>query len=196
MSWRRAVSNTLNVVAIEPETKSWMWVLDRECEECGFDTRAFPPEEIGRMSRTAGEPWPALLAHPLARRRPSDDTWSALEYGCHVRDAFRLGSYRLQRMLHEDNPHFENWDQDETAVAERYDLQDPLVVGVEVLEAATTFADLYDTVTPDQWQRPGLRSDGSRFTVESFGRYFVHDPVHHLEDVRRGFAEIDGAADA
>ena len=30
------------------------------------------------------------------------------------------------------------------------------------------------------------RSDGVAFTVVSFARYFLHDPVHHLDDVRRG----------
>jgi hypothetical protein len=27
------------------------------------------------------------------------------------------------------------------------------------------------------------RSDGARFTVASFARYMVHDPIHHLYDV-------------
>jgi hypothetical protein len=178
-------------VTIEPETKNWTWVLERECEECGFDTQSFPPEQIGPMSRDAGEPWPALLAHPLVRVRPTEYCWSALEYGCHVRDVFRLGSYRLERMLNEDNPRFANWDQDATAVAERYDIQEPSVVADELVAAATALADLYDTVAPDQWQRPGLRSDGSRFTVESFGRYFLHDPMHHILDVRRGFEALN-----
>jgi hypothetical protein len=38
-------------------------------------------------------------------------------------------------------------------------------------------------VTEDQYQRSGRRSDGARFTVETFARYFIHDPVHHLHDV-------------
>jgi hypothetical protein len=33
------------------------------------------------------------------------------------------------------------------------------------------------------WDRPGLRSNGSRFTVASLGRYHLHDVVHHLRDV-------------
>ena len=178
-------------MTIEPETKNWTWVLERACEECEFDTQSFPPEEIGALSRDSAQPWPALLAHPLARLRPSEDIWSALEYGCHVRDVFRLGSYRLGRMLSEDDPRFANWDQDETAVAERYELQDPLEVADELMAAASAYADLYDTVTPDQRQRPGLRSDGSRFTVESFGRYILHDPMHHIVDVRRGYEALE-----
>ena len=45
-------------------------------------------------------------------------------------------------------------------------------------------------MTGDQWQRTGSRSDGAAFTVATFARYFVHDPVHHLDDVARGFAAL------
>jgi len=38
-------------------------------------------------------------------------------------------------------------------------------------------------VAGDQWARTGRRGDGASFTVETFARYFVHDPVHHLYDV-------------
>jgi hypothetical protein len=93
-------------------------------------------------------------------------------------------------MLNEDNPLFENWDQDETAVSERYDLQDPATVAAELGAAATDLSDLYDTVDGDQWSRPGTRSDGALFDVESFGRYFLHDLVHHIADVQHGFAVL------
>ncbi len=181
-------------MTIEPETKNWTWVLERECEECGFDTPAVAREEIGRLTRDAARPWPELLADPLARVRPRDDCWSALEYGCHVRDVFRLGSYRVGLMLQEDNPQFANWDQDGAAVEERYDLQDPAEVTEQILAAADALADLYDTVEGDQWERPSLRSDGSPFTVESFGRYMLHDPVHHIVDARRGLDTLNRSA--
>jgi len=58
-----------------------------------------------------------------------------LEYGCHVGDAFRIGVLRLQRLLNEDNPTFDNWDQDETAAADRYGGQDPSVVADELVAA-------------------------------------------------------------
>ena len=177
-------------MTIEPETKSWTWVLERECDECGFDTRSFPATEIGPLSRQVAQPWPSLLADPLARIRPRDDCWSALEYGCHVRDVFAVGSIRLDRMLREHGPQFANWDQDETAISERYDLQDPSEVADQILAAAAALGNLYDSVGSDQWQRPGLRSDGAEFTVESFGRYFLHDPMHHVVDVQRGYETL------
>ena|SRR5579871_5162405 len=49
--------------------------------------------------------------------------------------------------------------------------------------AALAIAGRFERVAGDQWQRPGRRGDGARFTVETFARYFIHDPVHHLYDV-------------
>ena len=91
---------------------------------------------------------------------------------------------RLGLMLDEDDPQFANWDQDETAVAERYHEQDPATVAVELQAAAEAVAASFAAVRPEQWDRRGRRSDGAVFTVESFGRYFIHDPIHHLDDVR------------
>jgi hypothetical protein len=130
--------------------------------------------------------WAELLAHPHVRLRPAADQWSALEYACHVRDVFRLYTFRLGLMLAEDDPTFPNWDQDATAVEERYDLQDPVVVAAELHEAGEAMALAFDAVPDDRWDRTGTRSDGARFTIDTFSRYFVHDPIHHVDDVRRG----------
>jgi len=63
-------------------------------------------------------------------------------------------------------------------------------VALELDAAADDLTDLYETVAGDQWDRPGTRSDGSLFTIESFGRYFLHDLVHHIVDARQGFAML------
>jgi hypothetical protein len=127
--------------------------------------------------------WREALAAGDVTRRPRPDKWSPLEYGCHVRDVFRLYDYRLGLMLAEDDPLFPNWDQDETAVRDRYGEQDPADVARQLAEAAGALADRFAAVSDDQWPRPGRRSDGAAFTVVTFGRYFIHDPVHHLYDV-------------
>jgi hypothetical protein len=109
--------------------------------------------------------------------------WSPLEYGCHIRDVYRICDGRLDLMLNEVNPTFANWDQDATALDDAYDIQDPKQVAVELQEWAGRIAERFDGVTPDQWSRTARRSDGAQFTVESFGRYVVHDVTHHLVDV-------------
>ncbi|MGH2756746.1 MAG: DinB family protein [Actinomycetota bacterium] len=176
---------------ITPDTKDWTWVLERVCPECGFDVRSFPREQVGSLIRDNAARWDALLAHPDVRQRPSDDRWSGLEYACHVRDVFRLYDSRLQMMLDQDDPRYPNWDQDASAVEGRYAEQDPARVVAELQEAAEAIARRFERVTGEQWDRTGTRSDGARFTVESFARYLIHDPVHHVDDVQKGYAHID-----
>lgn len=178
---------------IEPDTKDWTWVLERRCDECGFDAGAFPREEVGEMVRTNAAQWGGLLADPRAGRRPSDDRWSGLEYGCHVRDVFRLYDDRLGMMLSQDDPAYPNWDQNEAAIESSYDAADPSRVAAEIEDAGAKVAARFDSVHGDQWLRTGTRSDGARFTVESFARYFIHDPIHHVADVRAGYERIAAA---
>ncbi len=174
-------------MTIIPDTKDWTWVLQRPCPECGFDTQGFPVEAVPGMILANATAWQQALAGPNgpddARARPEPGKWSPLEYACHVRDVFRLYDQRLELMLGQDDPLFPNWDQDETAVADRYAEQDPAEVAAALRRAALAIAGRFESVTGAQWQRTGRRSDGASFTVETFARYFIHDPVHHLHDV-------------
>ncbi len=64
-------------------------------------------------------------------------------------------------------------------------LADPAEVSVELAAAAHAVATQYDAVPPAALERPGLRSNGSEFTVLTLARYHLHDVVHHLWDVRK-----------
>lgn len=170
-------------MSIVPDDKNWTWVLERPCPDCAFDSQHVVPRGIGVQLRDIATQWEAILVHPEVRKRPFPNVWSALEYACHVRDVFILFDLRLGRMLEEDAPTFANWDQDATALSERYDLQDPRVVRRQLTEVANQLAEHFESVSGAQWSRAGLRSDGATFTVDSFGRYLLHDPIHHLWDV-------------
>lgn len=168
---------------IEPDVKDWTWVLEQPCAECGFDAATLRRRNIGRLVRVNTEFWPEVLSGRDAAQRPAPRVWSPLEYACHVRDVCRIFTMRVGLMLTEDDPEFANWDQDETALAEKYWNQDPRIVGEQLVEAARQAADAFDEVGDDEWTRTGRRSNGSVFTVETLGRYFVHDLVHHRHDV-------------
>jgi hypothetical protein len=171
-------------MAIVPDDKDWTWVVHRPCPECGFDASTLTRTDVAPAIRANAAAWQEILARgDGVRQRPSADRWSPLEYACHVRDVYRLYDYRLGLILNEDDPQYPNWDQDETAVEDRYDQQDPAVVAVELGEAGEKIAANFAAVRGDQWSRTGTRSDGARFTVDSFSRYLVHDLVHHIYDV-------------
>ncbi len=170
---------------IVPDDKDWTWVLERPCPECGFDSAGVRPEDVARLLRENAAAWPPALRRPDARERPDPATWSPVEYACHVRDVFYLYDRRLFRMLNEDDPEYPNWDQDASAIERGYALESPDPVAKELVAAGEVIAARFESLAPEQWSRTGRRDDGARFTVESFARYLVHDPVHHLYDVTR-----------
>lgn len=189
---------------IVPDVKDWTWVLERTCTECGFepDTVAFPA--VPGLVRDSAARISAALERPDATVRPDDSTWSTVEYAAHVRDVCRIFEHRLDisrtgsarpgpviggydPSVSVDDagiPTFADWDQDVTAVAEDYGSQQPGAVAAELAAAAEKTAGAFESVPDADRARFSRRSNGSRFTVDSLARYFAHDLVHHVHDVR------------
>ena len=172
---------------IPPDTKDWTWVVAQPCPECGLDTTALDVGSAAATIEATTEAWERVLARDDVRTRPRPDRWSPLEYACHVRDVLRVCTGRLRSMRAEHDPVFANWDQDATAVEDRYGEQDPGTVAGELREAATAAAAQLAAVRPDELGRPGRRGDGAAFTVDTFIRYLLHEQVHHLWDVGEPF---------
>ena len=169
---------------IVPDDKDWTWVLDRSCPDCGFDASTCAVVAVPALVRGNALRWRQLLEggaiHP---GRPHPAVWSSLEYACHVRDVYDRYDYRISLMLTQRNPLFPNWDQDATAISYRYEEQVPADVVARLMATAETLAMRLEGVSACDRQRPGRRSDGARFTVDSIARYMVHDPIHHVWDV-------------
>ena len=169
---------------IPADTKNWTWVLDRPCPECGFEAAALTIGSIPGLVRQNAATWARLLDQGLIDPvRPDASTWSSLEYACHVRDVYRRYDGRIDLMLTEQDPLYPNWDQDATALEDRYQEQVPETVVSELTAAAEAVAGRLDGITGSEWDRRGRRSDGASFTVASISRYMIHDPVHHVWDV-------------
>ncbi|NNH75885.1 DinB family protein [Nocardia uniformis] len=188
---------------IVPDTKDWTWVLERSCADCGFDPDATAYDAVPGLLRDSATRFAAVLERPDIDARPDEFTWSALEYAAHVRDVCRIMTHRLDITLTasavpgpsiagydttvtvaDGIPMFANWDQDITATAENYAAQPAATVTTELTEAAETAARAFESVPPAARSRAARRSNGSQFTVDTLARYFVHDVVHHVHDVR------------
>jgi len=166
------------------DDKDWTWVLDRPCPECGLDVSGLTRADIADRARAAFDVLLAALDEPGATVRPQPEVWSALEYGAHVRDVCSVFGARLALMRGRDDPLFANWDQDATALQERYWEQQPDVVADELREESQRLLAAIESVRDDEADRPGRRSNGSTFTVDTLLRYLLHDVVHHAHDVR------------
>ncbi|MFE3195095.1 DinB family protein [Nocardia sp. NPDC059240] len=189
---------------IVPDAKDWTWVLERTCADCGFVPEDTAFEAVPGVTRDSAARLAAALARPDAARRPDDSTWSTLEYAAHVRDVCRIFTHRLDiartggarpgpviaaydtTVTVGDNgiPMFANWDQDATALAADYAAAETATVAAELADAAETAARAFEAVPVAERDNAALRSNGSAFTIDSMARYFLHDLVHHVHDVR------------
>lgn len=165
------------------DDKDWTWTLVQVCPDCGYDPAAVAPEDVAALVTAYTRPWAQVLVRADVRERPGPLVWSPLEYACHVRDVCAVFAVRATLMLAQDEPHFPNWDQDETAITDRYADQDPAVVADELARAAGDWSAVYAACSGPDWERTGIRSNGSQFTVASLGVYGLHDIRHHLWDV-------------
>ena len=72
------------------------------CDECGYQADALSRNQLGPRVRALAGAWRETLGRGSAvtRLREGDDrTWTPLEYGCHVRDVFKIFEERTRQML-------------------------------------------------------------------------------------------------
>jgi len=171
------------------------------CESCDYTYTEITPGDalalIGgfpqRYRRAA-----AALADGDLRRRPDPDTWSVLEYLCHVRDVYSVHTDRVTRALTEDNPCVDAMNNQMRAARGDYNEQEREQVLDDLERNAVRFAALVETVTPDQWPRLMTRRPGEQRTVLWLIRHAAHEGVHHLHDIDRiaaRYAAEDAAED-
>ncbi len=167
------------------------------CEQCGFIYDQLALADIPMRLRASESAYRTALLDDGARdragqregvlrRRPEPDTWSALEYTCHVRDVLLVQRDRTVLALVETNPGFARMSRDERVALARYDAHPPLQVAVQVGVAAELCATVFDGLTPDQWNRPLIYNYPvpTLRDVAWLARNTVHEVEHHLGDIR------------
>jgi hypothetical protein len=162
------------------------------CPECGFDFDTCTPETMRsdvlgfvrryRAPLTRGLPGDDLDA--VLRTRTPNGGWSALEYACHVRDAFLLTSHRIAKAVDHDHPTFRVGDRDAAPSARDYNGQDPTVVVDELAAAAEALATTLAAVPRDGWGRTGVAGE-FEISVTWMGCNAIHEGTHHLLDIAR-----------
>ena len=167
--------------------------MDHEhCEACGFDGGVYDDASLLDALRALGPRWQALLgaAGPELRQRPEPEVWSALEYAAHSRDITEIHVFGVEQALTNDEPAFGNIDAGLVdAVAVDYNASDPDVVGGELTRASARLAQIAGDAGPDAWSR-GLTVGGDRLDVRRLLEHALHDSLHHVDDVERGFARL------
>jgi DNA segregation ATPase FtsK/SpoIIIE, S-DNA-T family len=167
------------------------------CAECGYEFESLDrPHILRALTTLAGELRELLDAvdPPVLRAHPRPGSWSALEYGCHVRDVLRFQRDRVATAQAQNVPTFTSMRRDERAVEEHYNDQDPRVVGSELAAAAGELATTLSALDEAGWLRTGVYPWPVRAvrSVEWIGRRTAHELAHHLFDCQRLLATPRG----
>jgi hypothetical protein len=163
------------------------------CDACDFDGARYDDAALLAALRALGPRWRELIAGAGAdlRVRPEPKVWSAIEYAAHSRDITALHVFGVEQALMGEEPVFPAIMGDKLIdqVAATYLDSDPQAV-VDALDGeARRLAQVAADGGSDKWER-GLTIGDDRSTVRRLLEHALHDSLHHVEDVERGFAYL------
>ncbi len=126
-----------------------------------------------------GFPKAKLTAHPIAGK------WSAAEIAQHLADSEMTSAIRLRRLLVEDQPVIQGYDQDLFATRLLYNERD-VAPALEAFRAArSTTVQLLERMTEEDWRREGTHTESGRYTAEDWLRIYAAHAHGHADQIRR-----------
>jgi hypothetical protein len=117
--------------------------------------------------------------------RPAPGEWSAREVVHHLADSETISGIRFRRLLVEDKPAIQGYDQAEYARALRYQ-ERPVEPALQAFEAArSTTAQLMDAMTDADWRRAGVHSEMGSYSVERWLEVYGEHAHVHADQIRK-----------
>ena len=124
-------------------------------------------------------PEQSLTAHPI------DGKWSAAEIVHHLADSETTSALRLRRLLVEDHPLIQGYDQDAFAAGLNYNNRD-IAPALEAFRCArATTAQLFDFMEDNDWRREGTHSESGAYTAEDWLTIYAAHAHNHAAQIRR-----------
>ena len=132
------------------------------------------------------------LSDEALRRRPSPDEWSVLEVCCHLRDSAEIEGQRIRRLVEEDDPELQPYDQEALARERNYQGEDVTRLRTALRAFWGGLAYQLEGLTDEQWERGGTHPEWGAVTVRSRAELEVEHARAHLEQlksIREGLAK-------
>lgn len=124
-----------------------------------------------------------LSAEDARNKTDGPNGWKVVEVLGHLNDWETIFYDRAQRILNEENPVLEGFDQEELVRKGGYARQDIADVQKKFLEKRQRLLDLLPTLTAEQWARTGMYPDIGQVTLaELITNIAIHD-VNHIEQI-------------
>ena len=111
--------------------------------------------------------------------------WSAAEIVQHLADSEMTSAIRLRRLLVEDNPVIQGYDQDLFATRLRYNDRD-IAPALEAFRASrTTTSQLFERMSEEDWLREGSHTESGRYTTEDWLESYAAHAHGHADQIRQ-----------
>jgi hypothetical protein len=137
-----------------------------------------------RLGATALLETLARLPEEYMDRSTEADGWTPRMVAHHVADAELAGGVRLRRLLAEDSPRLQAYDQDDYARQLHYDR--PLAGSLALIAAVTeSNAELLESLSDEEWARGGVHEERGAYTVETWLNTYASHCQAHAEQVAR-----------
>jgi len=134
-------------------------------------------DEVARSLE--GFPADLLTAHPI------EGKWRAAEIVHHLADSETTSGLRIRRLLVEDHPLIQGYDQEAFAARLNYNSRDIAPALDAFRSARATTAQLFDSMRDEDWQREGTHSESGSYTAEDWLQIYAVHAHNHAAQIRR-----------
>jgi hypothetical protein len=126
-----------------------------------------------------GIPENHLTAHPI------EGKWSACEIVQHLADSEMTSAIRVRKLLAQERPAIESYDQEAFAARLKYNERDiePALDALRGARSSTT--QLLRLMTEEEWKREGSHPEHASYTAEDWLRIYAAHAHNHAAQIRR-----------
>lgn len=151
--------------------------MDRNRRRELIDRYAAGYDEVVRA--LDGFPDGALTAHPIAGK------WSAAEIIHHLADSEMTSAIRLRRLLTDENPVIQGYDQDLFASVFKYNERE-IAPSLDAFRAAReTTVQILRRMSDDEWKRKGTHTESGEYSVDDWLEIYAAHAHGHADQIRR-----------
>jgi DinB superfamily len=151
--------------------------MTRDERELLIDQYAGGYDEV--VAALKGFPEKELVAHPIPGK------WSAREIVHHLADSEGNAAIRLRKLLAEEFPVLQAYDQELYAVLLRYNLRE-MAPSLEMFKGArSTSLQLLRELTDEDWKRTGWHPEHGAYTTLLWLQIYAAHAHNHAQQIRR-----------
>jgi len=128
----------------------------------------------------------ALEGFPTDRltERPFPGKWSAREIIHHLGDSETHSALRIRKLLAEESPVIQGYDQDLYAVRFRYNERDHGAAFAAFRAARENTVPIIEAMSDAEWQRAGTHTQSGHYTAETWLRIYAAHAHGHADQLR------------